>query len=265
MGTELLSLVDTDKDAVTGFRTIPIGYEATGCLHRRAQLSEGMLKQCYVLIMGDFPGRLDPRHTRLLLDNAVRATAVKVHEPIMCAVVRYVETCNVWFVGSVAAPAAADVALPRERLAFVRTHLSLNISQLAAVFDVGRKTVYQWVAGETVPRAGHQRRIKTLFDIAVRWSELCSKPVGDLLQTPFSANTSLLDLLRLPQPDEAILDRILTDLRQARDRADLESVPWGKTADEIALERGIPLPDEESRRRNVDDAVLHSRILGVRR
>lgn len=264
MGIDLLSLVDTDKDAVTGFRTIPLGYEATGSLHRRAQLSEGMLKQCYVLIVVDYPGRIDPRHTRALLDRAARATAVTIHEPIMCSVVRYVESCD-WCVNAVTAPIVVDATPPRERLAFVRTHLSLNISQLATVFDVGRKTIYQWLAGDTVPRAAYQRRIKTLFDIAGRWSKVSSKPVGDLLQTPFNANTSLLDLLRLPEPDETVLERILNEVRQARDRAEQESVPWAKTVGEIAQERGVALPDEESRRSSVDGAVFRARIAGVRR
>jgi len=286
---ELISVVETEANDVTGFRCVPLAYEATGSQHRRAAIPGAMLTQWYVL--GMLPSQ-SPRDLMVsAIRNASRGTELLQGGSIMRAVLEYVARLNtaaqLTFSGHPeSAPTfvikheassdwlppirgletgeaprlltAEEVSVP-SRLAFIREQLSLNISHLASILGVGRKAIYAWIEGSANPRTEHQRRIKDAYDVARIWSQLSNVAVGDLLQVPVTDGSSLLDVLRSSPLDSAHAQSIMLDLRASVQRREMESIPWPASPAEIARERGVQLPNEEARRRNIDAAVLRAR------
>lgn len=81
------------------------------------------------------------------------------------------------------------VALDRIRRAF-----GLNISELAPVFGVERRTIYQWYDG-TTPRDLRLKRIFSLERAAKSWVEDGFPAPGTQLRVPLVDGRSIFDLL----------------------------------------------------------------------
>jgi transcriptional regulator with XRE-family HTH domain len=124
------------------------------------------------------------------------------------------------------------------RLNEVRARLSLNMRQLASALHVGRPALYRWYEGVT-PNDGNLRRIKDLYDIAVRWSKLSSSPVGKNLVTPIGEGGSLVSLLSATQLEEERINRLLTTiLRSQQDQIDRRARSGYRSPSSIIAERG---------------------------
>lgn len=292
MTTEMLSLIETEPEAVTGFRTLPLGYEATGAQYRRAAVPGPASGNWCVLVMTCAPNYPHYRSTAHTLQNVFNDVDPSPRGSIMRAVFLYVEamSARAWVqrvgdacsvhestaliqatskhVARIATEASKsrltetfEVVDVAERLAAIRDQLSLNISQLAKVIGVGRKTIYQWLTKEVIPRTTHQRRIKNLYDLALEWQGMCSAPVGELLATPVTNGASLLDALSRSSSDQdSLVSDIMQQLRAAILKREEKALPaWGKSGLDIARERRIELPDEETQLHNIQAAVLRAR------
>lgn len=187
---------DTMDSTKTGYRDVPYAYETTGALwyplivttHARSNRTTFMVAMPSVRVaipeIADFGGRTP------LAELAEFAPADDVGD------------------GSVRLE--IDSALETTtRLSFTREWLSLNISQLAAVLNVTRPTVYDWLSGDRSPHADNALRIKQVYDLAREWEASSGVPLSNLATTPVVADHSLVSALSGDVPDLELARAIL--------------------------------------------------------
>lgn len=75
-----------------------------------------------------------------------------------------------------------------ERLDLIKDRLALSITQLAELFGVTRKTVYDWYEG-TEPRRNAINRIETLIEALNRYSELDLTRLKSMWSIPVSGKS----------------------------------------------------------------------------
>ncbi len=100
----------------------------------------------------------------------------------------------------------------QEKLAGIRRYLSLNVSNMAKVFRVGRPTVYSWLRDDPVLRANHAQRIDELYVLARSWRNLSIQPIGDLISRPLASGESVLDLLSAKSIDAAAIQNAFVEI-----------------------------------------------------
>lgn len=102
-----------------------------------------------------------------------------------------------------------------DALAHVRSALGLSISDLAAVLEVTRPTVYSWIKGEQEPRAGSWRRVRELQQVAQRAEAYELPRMSRLVRRPLPNGPSVLERLRGGDPVSDEVFRALAELAQA--------------------------------------------------
>lgn len=80
------------------------------------------------------------------------------------------------------------------KISFIRSVLSLKISEAAAIFRVERPTVYEWLAGNVQPQPSNQSRIDQVYRLARQWDVLSKAPLGVMVRLKEDGD-SLVDLL----------------------------------------------------------------------
>lgn len=75
-----------------------------------------------------------------------------------------------------------------ERLDLIKDRLALSITQLAELFGVTRKTVYDWYEG-TEPRRNTINRVETLIEALNRYSELDLTRLKTMWSIPVSGKS----------------------------------------------------------------------------
>jgi hypothetical protein len=75
------------------------------------------------------------------------------------------------------APSAVTLVLTglQEQFAF-------NISELSAVLQVSRPTVYSWIRGDVEPRGGSLQRIDLLNTLVKQWNAISSRSIASVLK-----------------------------------------------------------------------------------
>jgi len=82
-------------------------------------------------------------------------------------------------------------------VADIRSMLSLSITELSAILDVKRPTIYSWLRGDSQPHPRNLERISFLHQISQRWDELSGRPLRRHLRHAFDENgTTLFGLLK---------------------------------------------------------------------
>ena len=89
-------------------------------------------------------------------------------------------------------PVTADQLSAADQIFFIQQNLSLNIAQLAVLFNVTRPTVYAWVAGKQ-PRADKFARIRFASRIAMSLQSLSPLKMKSLMHRPVFESRSLFD------------------------------------------------------------------------
>jgi hypothetical protein len=75
------------------------------------------------------------------------------------------------------APTAVTVALTE-----LQEQFAFNISELSAVLQVSRPTVYSWIRGDAEPRGGSLQRIDRLNTLVKRWNTISSQSIASVLR-----------------------------------------------------------------------------------
>lgn len=83
-----------------------------------------------------------------------------------------------------------------DKIALIRSTLSLNVKELAAVLLVKRPTVYAWIAGTAQPQHQNRKRIDNVAALARDWTALCERPLGSLRKETASDGSSIMDMLK---------------------------------------------------------------------
>ncbi len=79
----------------------------------------------------------------------------------------------------------------------IRSTLSLSITELSAILDVKRPTIYSWLRGDSQPHPSNLDRIAILHQISQRWNQLSGKQLRRHLRHAFDENgTTLFGLLK---------------------------------------------------------------------
>ena len=98
-------------------------------------------------------------------------------------------------------------------VADIRALLSLSITELSAILDVKRPTIYSWLRGDSQPHPRNLERIAFLHQISQRWDELSGRPLRRHLRHAFDENgTTLFSLLKSDELDFDEIDKHLLAL-----------------------------------------------------
>ena len=124
----------------------------------------------------------------------------------------------------------------------IRSTLSLSITDLSAILDVKRPTIYSWLRGDAQPHAKNLERITSLHQISQRWHNLSGRAMRRHLRHAFDdQGVTLLDLLKADNLDLVEIDKHLVAL---------SNLPASKLVSmkEISAAHGLstdPNPDAE--------------------
>lgn len=139
-----------------------------------------------------------------------------------------------------------------EVIAVIRSSLSLQIKELAAIVGVQRTHVYSWINGESQPAAQHRDRLQQVYRLARRWNQLCQFPADDFIRKPGEDGQSVLDLLKSETLDESAIDRRLERLARNRRKLQDETSARRPTVREVAVEHGIDLSKVRDQQHVID-------------
>ena len=92
-----------------------------------------------------------------------------------------------------------DIRTAGEHIENIRSALSPPVSDLAALFDVSRQSVYKWVAGSSIPEEDKLEKIKELSRIADAFRLAGVSRAGSLLKMKAFGGRSLMDLIKSDQ------------------------------------------------------------------
>lgn len=154
----------------------------------------------------------------------------------------------------VAAPQSAG-----DQIRFIQAALGLTVSHLAAVLNVERQTIYNWLQAEEPPvlQSRTRTRLAEVVDWSRKWNRRCPRPAGKLAASLDLGQGTLLDLLKQTPVNEAALQSAMNALAEsiegarARRHQRIQGLePPPETSDDRILRRatGIPLnkaPNED--------------------
>ncbi len=154
----------------------------------------------------------------------------------------------------VAAPQSAG-----DQIRFIQAALGLTVSHLAAVLNVERQTIYNWLQAEEPPvlQSRTRTRLAEVVDWSRKWNQRCPRPAGKLAASLDLGQGTLLDLLKQTPVNEAALQSAMNTLAEsiegarARRHQRIQGLePPPETSDDRILRRatGIPLskaPNED--------------------
>jgi hypothetical protein len=107
-----------------------------------------------------------------------------------------------------------EVLTCKEQIVAIRSLLGLNISELAGVLRVQRPTVYSWQAGTAEPHPDNGNRLRRTYEFALRWSRLCSEPLGEWVRKPLDENgRTLVALLSDESANDILIAGAFTSLK----------------------------------------------------
>ncbi|MDD3179481.1 MAG: hypothetical protein PHQ04_03935 [Opitutaceae bacterium] len=151
----------------------------------------------------------------------------------------YLSTLVAPYHGAAMAAPVGDV----EMLGRVKHYLSLNMSELAAVLNVGRPTVYAWMQGGPI-RPGNRERLAAVYHVAQDWWKRAGQPLGSFLHLQRADGQSMLDLLKADPVDAAKLEPFLKVATHRLERAAQEKNVRAASYDVLAKRHGFaPVPE----------------------
>ena len=81
-----------------------------------------------------------------------------------------------------------------EKVARIRSDLSLNLAELARVLNVSRQAIYGWIEGVSI-RGCNRPRLEEVFRISCEWRNKSKQGMGDFVRQPMGSEPSVLNLL----------------------------------------------------------------------
>jgi hypothetical protein len=138
-----------------------------------------------------------------------------------------------------------------ERISFIRSMLSLQVKELAAVLLVERPSVYAWMAGTAQPQQRNRRRIEAIWSVAREWQRMSRLPLGSLRNVPGESGRSIIELLMADEIDTA---KVVELLRAAISKlgADQEERLQGLDLRERARRKGMVIATPPNAQRKID-------------
>lgn len=150
------------------------------------------------------------------------------------------------------APGLRDYSVA-EMIGLIRSVLSANVTEMAAILRVERPTIYAWASGRTSPHGDNVRRLQKIFQFATYVMGKTAVPLGKLIREPSQDGTSLVGLLS----EETIHDeRVYSRFRVALEK--IEAVPKRSSIIDRAIKRGND-PSRDKNNLDVSDWITGKR------
>jgi transcriptional regulator with XRE-family HTH domain len=131
----------------------------------------------------------------------------------------------------------------QEKIAGIRQYLSLTMTDLAAVLQVGRPTAYAWVGGAVAAvQNKHRARLDHVYKLAREWREISSRPLDRVVSEPLGGGVKLIDLLTADDLDDAAIRNAFAEVKILQDRAARRL-----TVREVAAKTGVKLATRSRR------------------
>jgi hypothetical protein len=158
-------------------------------------------------------------------------------------------TCRVECVSQTRRENQQEEAGSTEGLSVLQHHLSLNLSDLAAVLRVSRPTIYSWLRDESAPQAQNLSRMRQLFRVTRIWPGISRKPLGSRLRTPVIEGQSVFDLLSEERIDTEVVRKALVSCALLLEQ-DIAR-PRPRSTAEIAKQYGLRSQSKHSQEESV--------------
>jgi DNA-binding transcriptional regulator YiaG len=101
-----------------------------------------------------------------------------------------------------------------ERIAFCRSRLSLNMTQLAAALRLERQTLYGWVSGAFSPHPENEKRLNIIVSLARDWERLSREPIGKGRTIQLSNGKTLCEMFSGEEIDVFEIRNTFNELKQ---------------------------------------------------
>ncbi len=124
----------------------------------------------------------------------------------------------------------------KEKVSAIRHYLSLNMTELAAVLNVGRPTVYAWATAPAAPKSKHRDRVDAIYELARCWRSQSSTPMGSLVRELLPGGKTMVDLL---SADELSSETAQKGMLQIKEKQEQIAKPLSLA--QIAAGAGIKL------------------------
>jgi len=124
----------------------------------------------------------------------------------------------------------------KEKIAAIRHYLSLNMTELATVLNVGRPTVYAWATAPAALKSKHRERIDAIYELARYWRSYSSIPMGNLVRESLPGGKTMVDLL---SADELSAETAQKGMLQIKEKQ--EQIDKPLSVAQIAARAGIKL------------------------
>jgi len=124
----------------------------------------------------------------------------------------------------------------KEKIAGIRHYLSLNMTELAAVLNVGRPTAYAWASASAALRPKHRDRVDAIYELARNWRIVSSAPMGLLVRESLAGGKTMIDLLSAEDLDVGTVQKAMSQIKEQQDR-----IEKPLSATQIATKAGFKL------------------------
>lgn len=140
---------------------------------------------------------------------------------------------------------APELLRPDAAIATIQAALSLNITETAQILGVERPTVYAWIAGRGNPQRANLDRLNWLRQVAAKWSEHSTMPLGELVRATSVEGVTIVDLLAAAVTPEGELVRRFEQAAATQATGAING-PRHQSAREAADRHGIATPSAEA-------------------
>lgn len=105
-----------------------------------------------------------------------------------------------------------------EQIKQLKLSMGFNILELAAVLNVSRPTIYDWIESKkTTIHKKNQKRLHLIYEISKTWESKNTGQLGSYLHKPLGVtNISLFDLLKSENLNSGEIDSYLDSIAQAK-------------------------------------------------
>lgn len=112
----------------------------------------------------------------------------------------------------------AEIQNTYEQIKQLKISMGFNILELAAILNVSRPTIYDWIESKkTTIHKKNQKRLNLIYEISKTWESKNIGQLGGYLHKPLGAtNVSLFDLLKSDNLNLSAIDSYLDSIAQTK-------------------------------------------------
>ena len=111
----------------------------------------------------------------------------------------------------------------KEKVVALKDRLGFNISEIAAILQVGRPTVYEWLETKTPKlRKNNKKRLDEIYKICQKWDKTNLGRLGTCLRKTVCEGKSLFDLLASDKINHNLVNKTIISLKYFLEKSNKE-------------------------------------------